>query len=138
MLADKWPRQLPLTVLLGLGLLLVAGSPRAALASGPGGPVPVLDRGRVGHTVALPGGQRAYRAEGGARAVSVLDSGTGAGLETITTGFRVDLLAISEDSRWLYGMSPYEDTIIVIDVGSNRVVGTILMRPPAPPAPDGL
>jgi hypothetical protein len=50
----------------------------------------------------------------------------------------VDLLAISEDSRWLYGMSPYEDTIIVIDVGSNRVVGTILMRPPAPPAPDGL
>jgi hypothetical protein len=50
----------------------------------------------------------------------------------------VDLLAISEDSRWLYRMSPRAEAIIVIDVGSNRVVGTILMRPPAPPAPDAL
>jgi len=138
MLADKWPRQLPLTVLLGLGLLLVAGSPRAALASGPGGPVPVLDRGRLGHMVALPSGERTYRAEGKARAVSVLDPRTGAVLKTIPTAFRVDLLALSEDNRWLYGMSPHEDAIVVIDVGSNRVVGTILTRPPAPPAADGL
>jgi len=89
----------------------------------------------VGHTVALPGGQRAYRAEGGARAVSVLDSGTGAVLETITTGFRVDLLAISEDSRWLYGMSSRAEAIVVIDLVSDQVVGSIPIRPPAPPAP---
>lgn len=138
MLAGKLSRQLAPMALVGLSLLGLSRITGAALGPGPAGSVPVLDRGRVGHTVALPGGQRAYRAEGGTRAVSVLDSGTGAVLETITTAFRVDLLAISEDSRWLYGMSPYEDTIIVIDVGSNRVVGTILMRPPAPPAPDGL
>ena len=69
MLADKWPRQLPLTVLVGLGLLLLAGIPGPALGAGLKGPVPVLDRGRVGHTVALPDGQRAYRAEGGAHAL---------------------------------------------------------------------
>ena len=61
MLADKWPRQLPLTVLAGLDPLLLAG---------------------------IPG--------------------------------------------------PAEEAIVVIDVGSNRVVGNILTRPPAPPAPDGL
>ena len=69
MLADKRPRQLPLTVLAGLGLLLLAGIPSAALGSRPGGLIPVLDRGPVGHTVALPGAQRAYRAEGGAHAL---------------------------------------------------------------------
>ena len=67
MLADKWPRRLPLTVLVGLGLLLLARIPGPAL--GAEGPVLALDRGRVGHTVALPGGQRAYRAEGGAHAL---------------------------------------------------------------------
>jgi len=133
MLADKWPRQLPLTVLLGLGLLLVAGSPRAALASGPGGPVPVLDRGRVGHAVVLPDGRRTYRAEGGAQAISVLE--TGEVVKTIPTGFRVDLLAISEDSRWLYGMSSRAEAIVVIDLVSDQVVGSIPIRPPAPPAP---
>lgn len=132
MLAGKWPRQLPLTVLLGLVLLLVAGSPRWALASGPGGPVPVLDRGRVGHTVVLPDGRRAYRAEGGAQAISVLDSRTGEVVKTIPTAFRVDLLAISEDGRWLYGMSPRAEAIVVIDLVSDQVVGTIPIRPPAP------
>jgi DNA-binding beta-propeller fold protein YncE len=88
--------------------------------------------------VALPGGQRAYRAEGGAYAVSVLDSRTGAVLKTIPTAFRVDLLALSEDNRWLYGMSPRAEAIVVIDLVSDQVVGTILTRPPAPPAVDGL
>jgi len=138
MLAGKRPRPLALTILLGLGLLMVAGTTEAAPGPESGGPVPILDGGRLGHTVALPGGERTYRAEGKARAVSVLDPRTGAVLKTIPTAFRVDLLALSEDNRWLYGMSPHEDAIVVIDVGSNRVVGTILTRPPAPPAADGL
>lgn len=138
MLAGKWLRQLAPMALVGLSLLGLSGITGAALGPGPPGPVPVLDRGRVGHTVALPGGRRAYRAEGGAYAVSVLDSRTGAVLKTIPTAFRVDLLALSEDNRWLYGMSPRAEAIVVIDVVSDQVVGTILTRPPAPPAADGL
>lgn len=135
MLAGKWLRQLAPMALVGLSLLGLSGITGAALGPGPPGPVPVLDHGRLGHTVALPGGQRAYRAEGISHAVSVLDTRTGAVLRTIPTGFRVDLLALSEDNRWLYGMSPHADAIVVIDLVSDQVVGTIPIRPPAPPAP---
>lgn len=135
MLAGKWLRQLAPMALVGLGLLGLSGITGAALGPGPPGPVPVLDRGRVGHTVVLPDGRRAYRAEGGAQAISVLDSRTGEVVKTIPTAFRVDLLAISEDGRWLYGMSPRAEAIVVIDLVSDQVVGTIPIRPPAPPAP---
>lgn len=134
MLAGKWLRQLAPMALVGLSLLGLSGITGAALGPGPPGPVPVLDRGG-GHTVVLPDGRRAYRAEGGAQAISVLDSRTGEVVKTIPTAFRVDLLAISEDSRWLYRMSPRAEAIVVIDLVSDQVVGTILTRPPAPPAP---
>lgn len=138
MLAGKRPRPLALTILLGLGLLMVAGTTEAAPGPESGGPVPILDGGRLGHTVALPSGERTYRAEGKARAVSVLDPRTGAVLKTIPTAFRVDLLALSEDNRWLYGMSPRAEAIVVIDVSSDRVVGTIRIDPAVRPSPDAL
>ena len=138
MLPGRTARHLALTMLVSDGLLMMAGATRLAAGAERWAPVPVLDRGRMGHTVARPGGQRAYRAEGAARAISILDSRTGALLKTIPTSFRVDLLAISEDNRWLYGMSPHADAIIVIDLRTDYVVGAIPIRPPPPPRREAL
>lgn len=86
---------------MGLAVLSVAGPGRAwaddPLASG-------TRLGRPGHLVHSSDGTRVYRANG-APGITVLERGLRV-LREIVTDEPVDLLALSQDGRWLYRISP--------------------------------
>lgn len=89
--------------------------------------------GKPGHVVHSHDGTRAYRANGGPGGIGVLEPGTLRVLREIATDQTVDLVALSQDGRWLYGMSPRADHLVVIETATERVVGRIPLRPPRAP-----
>lgn len=89
--------------------------------------------GRPGHIVHSHDGTRAYRANGAPRGISVLEPDTLRVLREIATDQPVDLVALSQDGRWLYGMSPRADHLVVIETATERIVGRIPLRLPGAP-----
>jgi DNA-binding beta-propeller fold protein YncE len=88
---------------------------------------------KPGHVVHSHDGARAYRANGTRRGIGVLDPRTLRVLREIATGERVDLVALSEDGRWLYGVSLQADHIVVVETATERIVGRLPLLLPRPP-----
>lgn len=84
--------------------------------------------GRPGHVAHSHDGTRTYRANGARQGISGVDPRTERIVREIATGESVDLVALSLDGQWLYGMSPRADHIVVIEVATDRIVGRLPLR----------
>lgn len=78
-------------------------------------------------------GTRAYRANGAELSISVLDPRTLRVVREIATEEPVDLVALSQDGQWLYGMSPRAEHMVVIETATERIVGRLPLLAPRPP-----
>lgn len=112
----------------GLAVLLLAatGGVRRALAQDPLDPGTRI--GRPGHIVRSHDGTRAYQANGDRHGIRVLDPRTLRVEREIATDEPVDLLALSQDGQWLYGISSRADHVVVIETATDRVVGRLPLR----------
>ncbi len=96
---------------------------------------PLTPTARIGlprHQVHSHDSARVYRADGEGYGIRVLESGTSRVLREIVTDEPVDLVALSPDGRWLYGVSPRADHLLVIDVATERIIGRIPLASPRP------
>jgi DNA-binding beta-propeller fold protein YncE len=108
--------------------LVGVGSVGRVLAHGPLDPRTRI--GKPGHVVHSHDGTRAYRANGARRGISVLDPRTLHVVREIAVEESVDLVALSQDGQWLYGISPRASHIIVIETATDRIVGRLPLRSP--------
>jgi hypothetical protein len=109
----------------GLAVLLLTGVVGVGRASAHDPLDPGTRIRKPGHVVHTHDGARAYRANGAWRGIGVLDPRTLRVLREIAHGEAVDLVALSEDGRWLYGMSPSAEHILVIETATERIVGRL-------------